>query len=108
MREKQGVFGSHEAQEINNALLALLQAVADERFLASAAISMSTYERCFENCTKRDLAHLRENLKGVQGILMSGRTVSVNKPGEYVFFFFLFEIINVYTPDISTHKPKAT
>ncbi|KJR83365.1 uncharacterized protein SPSK_04355 [Sporothrix schenckii 1099-18] len=82
LHNKQGVFSLDEAADIDDALLALLQTMASDAFLASAATSVSTYQQMCETCTKRDLARLRENLKTVQGITLSSQKISVNEKGE--------------------------
>lgn len=82
LHNKQGVFSLDEAADIGDSLLALLQTMASDAFLASAATSVSTYQHWCETCTKRDLAQLRENLKTVQGITLSSQKLSVNEKGE--------------------------
>ncbi|KIH94030.1 hypothetical protein SPBR_05949 [Sporothrix brasiliensis 5110] len=82
LHNKQGVFSLDEAADIGDALVALLQTMASDAFLASAATSVSTYQHWCETGTKRDLAQLRKNLKTVQGIALSSQKVSVNEKGQ--------------------------
>lgn len=81
--DKEGVFAHDEAKEITDVLIILLQIVMSQRFLDSTAGPTAAYWSWCETCTKRDFADLWENLKAVQGILMSSRRMSVNAPSEY-------------------------
>lgn len=83
IRDKDGIFGIREAEDIASALIFLLKTVASDQLSDSWAKSNSTYRHWCETCTKRDLADLRRNLTAVQGIVMSSRSFSVNKPSEY-------------------------
>lgn len=82
-RDKTGVFAHKEAQEMADALVSLLQTLMSDQFLDSLPQFTAAYQSWCETCTKRDLADLRQNLRTVQGTLMSSRKMSLNAPSEY-------------------------
>ncbi|KAM7213377.1 hypothetical protein V8F06_011227 [Rhypophila decipiens] len=79
-QDKEGVFAYNDAKEIADALIALLQTVISDQFLDSVPRFTAAYRSWCETCTKGDLADLRQNLRAVQGTLISSRKVSVNVP----------------------------
>lgn len=75
IRDKEGIFGLEEAKDLADALIFLLETVASNQSINTT----STYGHWRETCTKQDLTDLRRNLVAVQGIIMSTRSISVNK-----------------------------
>jgi hypothetical protein len=78
IRDKEGIFAVGEAKDIADALLLLLANMTPELSLITRAKSVPT-SPWFEACTEPELSELRQNLMAVQGIIMSTRSISVNK-----------------------------
>lgn len=81
IQNKQGVFSLHEAEDIGESLVALLQAMRSESFLATSTTYESTYSRWREASAKEDVLQLRRSLKAAQGVALSSHSVSVNELG---------------------------
>ncbi|KAB5567032.1 ankyrin repeat-containing domain protein [Coniochaeta sp. 2T2.1] len=82
IRDKAGIFGLEEADDITDALVFFLQTLAgDPARLGTLAASGSSYSSPPRGWSDRELADLRRNLRTVQGIIMSTRSISVNESG---------------------------
>jgi hypothetical protein len=82
IRDKEGIFSLQEVKDLADALVFLLETVASDQSIIPASKSMSTCGHQCEIGTKRDVADLRRNLVAVKGIILSSRSISVNKPSK--------------------------
>ena len=81
IRDKEGIFGLDESEDLTDALIFLLEKVTPDHSLRAAATANSPHRHWSETYTKSDLSDLRRNLRAVRGIIMSSSLLSVNQPG---------------------------